>query len=222
MAVADSSDKRMRTWLYRRCTFLAVMLGLFSSSLISQEAPKGMIKITTRLIEPEPERGSFGAQPRTLWRAGKKYGRIAEGIDNQQHIHGLMIISEPDAWMINLYDKSGRHVIDPGPSLEVHVPIFQTPGEAKSKLNELEFFKANHASESAGEPLHGSQTSRYELTLSGRTVILWVHSKTEKPIRISLAKGSDRRTIEYLAYEHLPFDPALFQPPRGITLVDAK
>lgn len=194
----------------------------------AQQAPKNMTKITTRLIEPEFASGSFEAQPKTLWLAGTKYARVAETVDVNNHIHGLLIISEPDAWLINLYDKSGRHVIDPDPSLTVHIPIFPTPGEAKMKLsqlelgNELEFFTANQAKQSAGEVFHGIGTTRYEATVSGRRVVLWIDTKTQKPVRISLVKGLETKTIEYVAYEELPFDSSLFQPPAGIAMQKAE
>src|SRR5438067_12389841 len=106
---------------------LSVSLLVAGSFLISlaqsQEAPRTMTKVTTKIVEPKPEPGSFSAQAKTVWRAGKKYARTAEAPDSQNHIHGLAIINEPDAWMINLFDKSARHLVDPGPSFNVHLPV---------------------------------------------------------------------------------------------------
>ena len=139
-----------------------------------------------------------------------------------------MVIDEPQVWMINLYNKSGRHIIDPGPSLDVKVPIFQFPNERKSKLQDLEFgrevefMKANHGIKSFGTALLGKKTNQYEVLLNGGNLTLWVDAKTEKPIRISYSKGAETQTFEYLEYEDLPFDPSLFKPPTGIALVDAK
>lgn len=87
---------------------------------------------------------------------------------------------------------------------------------------ELEFFTANHATRSAKEVLDGQPTDRCEVTVSGQRLVLWIDSKTEKPVRISLVKGMETQTIEYLSYDELPFDPLLFQPPVGIALVDAR
>src|SRR5258708_1019428 len=113
------------------CLFLIV-------SAPCQETPKTMMKLSIRLIEPVPETGSFAAQPRTLWRAGTKYARIAEAPDLEKRVHELIILNEPDAWMINLADKSGKHVVDSGSSLDVHLPIFPVPSGVKMKINELE------------------------------------------------------------------------------------
>jgi hypothetical protein len=207
------------------CTWVALAISLFSASVIlGQQAPKTMIKISTRVIEPAPKRGSFPAEPRTVWRGGTKYARIAESPDPGNHIHGLVIVSEPDVWMVNLFDKSGKHIIDPGPVLDVHLPVFEPVEGAKTKLDELElgreleFFTKNGAKESAGE-VEGKPSTRHEITINGDKVVLWTDTKSGKPLRVSLVKGSETQTIAYLAYEdELPFDAALFQPPSGITI----
>jgi hypothetical protein len=202
---------------------------LLTVSAPCQETPKTMVKLSMRLIEPAPETGSFAAQPRTLWRAGKKYARIAEAPDLENHVHGLTILNEPDAWMINLTDKSGKHMVDSGPSLEVHLPIFPTPSNVKMKLrelefgNELEFFASNGATVSPGDAIKGKSTERHELTMSGRKLILWTDAASKKPVRMSMTFNGQTQTFEYVSYEDgLPFDPSLFRPPAGITLADAQ
>lgn len=208
------------------------LLGVFSPFLIvsapCQEMPKTMVKLSMRLIEPEPEAGSFAAQPRVLWRADTKYARIAEAPDLENHIHGLTILNEPDIWMINLSDKSGKHIVDRGPSLDVHLPIFPAPAGVKMKLRELEFgkelefFAINGATVSVGEVLKGKPAERHELTMSGRKLILWTDTASKKPVRISMTFSGQTQTVEYVSYEDgLPFDPSLFQPPAGLTLTGA-
>ncbi|PYT70393.1 MAG: hypothetical protein DMG39_15875 [Acidobacteria bacterium] len=178
---------------------LSVSLLVAGSFLISlaqsQEAPRTMTKVTTKIVEPKPEPGSFSAQAKTVWRAGKKYARTAEAPDSQNHIHGLAIINEPDAWMINLFDKSARHLVDPGPSFNVHLPVFETQTGIKTKLvalefgEEVEFFAKNDARESAGEMADGKPTVRHEVNFSGGSVVLWTDAKSKKPVRISLIQG---------------------------------
>lgn len=106
---------------------VVVFSSLLVPSAVSQETPKTMTKISIRGVEPAPNPESFEAQPKIFWRAGTRYARIAESSDPQKRIHGLVIIKEPDIWMINLFDNSGRHMIDPGPSLNVHIPVFPRP-----------------------------------------------------------------------------------------------
>src|SRR5712691_13067681 len=102
---------------------------------MGQELPATMTKITTRIIEPKMNPDSFFAQPKTLWRAGTKYARVAEAADPQHQIHGLVIVNEPDVWMVNLFDKSGTHMVDTGPTFNAHLPIF----EASSGVAGFEF-----------------------------------------------------------------------------------
>jgi hypothetical protein len=70
--------------------------------------------------------------------------------------------------MINLFDGTGRHLVDPGPTFNVHLPIFEEPG-IKTKLNELEygeeleFFTTNGARQSTGEIIDGKSTNRLEV-----------------------------------------------------------
>jgi hypothetical protein len=196
---------------------------------LCQETPKTMTKISVRLIEPAPEPRSFAAQPRTIWRVGVKYARIAEALDFENHVHGLTIINEPDVWMVNLVDKSGKHVVDSGPVMEVHLPIFQTSSEAKTKLHELEFggesafFASNGATVSPGEVLKGKPTERHELSMGGRKLILWTDAVSKKPVRISMSQGTQVQAFEYVNYEDgLAFDPALFQPPATIAIGNAR
>jgi hypothetical protein len=80
------------------------------------ESPKTMRKISIRAVEPKQEPDSFEAQPKVTWRAGNRYARVADAPDPKAHIHGLLIINEPNVWLINLYDKSVKQIVDTGRS----------------------------------------------------------------------------------------------------------
>ena len=60
-----------------------------------------MTKLIVRLESPEVPGQSFAAKPKTLYRAGTGYCRTEELPDPEHGIHGLMIINEPDVWMVN-------------------------------------------------------------------------------------------------------------------------
>ncbi len=118
---------------------------------------------------------------------------------------------------------------NPGPSFDVHIPIFHVSGEAKKNLDalefgsELQFFTGNGAKQSPGEIINGKATDRYDATVSGSKLTLWTDAKSKKPVRVSLITGTQTQTIEYLAYEdNLPFDPSLFRPPTGIAMQEPK
>ena len=96
---------------------------------------------------PEIQPGSFAAKPRTLYIAGNFFSRTEEEPDPEQRIHGLSIASEPNVWMIrNLFDHTGRHIVDPGPTYIVHHPILkkEAPGESDALEfgKEVAFFRA--------------------------------------------------------------------------------
>ena len=45
---------------------------------------------------------SFATKPKTMYRAGNGHCRTEESPDIEQGLHGLMIVNEPDVWMLNL------------------------------------------------------------------------------------------------------------------------
>jgi hypothetical protein len=87
---------------------------------------------------------------------------------------------------------------------------------------ELSFFKKGHATLSRGEVMNGAATERHRMTIGGATVILWIDVKSEAPVRITLIKGEQTVTFEYVAYEDLRFDASLFQPPPGIRIENSQ
>ena len=66
-----------------------------------------MTMLTVKLESPEVPKESFAAQAKRMYRAGSRYCRIEENPDLEHGIHGLVIINEPDTWMVNLLDKTG-------------------------------------------------------------------------------------------------------------------
>jgi hypothetical protein len=162
-------------------------------------------------------------------RAHPGLGQRAEAEDPKNHMHGLAVISEPDAWMINLFDKSAKHMVDHGPSLDVHLPIFPSTTGIKTKLdglefgNEVELFKKNNATRASDKVIGGKATDRYDLRVGSSKVTLWTDARSKKPVRISQTKDMQTETFEYLSYEDdLAFDPSLFRPPSGLTIGESR
>lgn len=215
----------MARFLMLRGLFVVSVPFAFAFPSFCQDAPKTMTKIAARGVEPTPEPGSFSSQAKIYWRAGTKYARIAEAEDPKNHIHGLAVIAEPDAWMINLFDKSGKHMVDRGPTLDVHLPIFPSTAGTKTKLdglefgNEIEFFMKNSATRAPSEVVGGKAAVRYDLRIGNSKVTLWTDTRTKKPVQISQTKDMQTLTFEYVSYEDdLAFDPALFRPPSGVRM----
>lgn len=208
-----------------RSVWLIMLLGIGVCS--AQEPPKTMTVIVAKLSEPEQDPASFAAQSKKIWRAGTKYARMEEAPDLTNHIHGLLIVKEPDAWLINLFEKSGRHVVDPGPTFNARLPIFDPSSGANAVVSELEFgrelefFKKNNATSSAADV--GKAATRYDLTVGDNKLTFWIDAKSKKPIRLSLTAitAKKQQTFEYLTYdEDVQFDPSLFLPPPDIAISD--
>src|SRR5687768_16786202 len=87
-----------------------------------------MLVVTTSLDSPKLSPEAFARTPRLLYRHGTRYGRLEEQPDPDKRIHGLIVVNEPDIWIINLMGSTGQHVVDPGPSIEFHVPILSGAG----------------------------------------------------------------------------------------------
>ena len=194
-----------------------------------------MEKIVTRLISPTMQPNSFAAKVKTFYHAGNKYARVEEGVDAALGIHGLIITSEPDSWMINLADNTGRHFVDPGPIFEMHAPVFwvakpkgQPDPDKEFKEfefgNETQFFREHGAHEAGMRNVEGSNYRALSLKRGAREVILLLDPSTGKPHQIDVIEnGKLGYSIRYLSYEtNLPFRKSLFQPPKGVKITEAR
>ena len=125
---------------------------LLGSLVLAQDAPKTMSRITVQLDGSEVPQNSYARKPKTIYRAGSTYCRVEEALDPEHDIRGLLIVNEPNAWMVNLATKTAQHFVDPGPSFHCHLPVFSGPvpntsdevNYAKLGLEfgyELEYFK---------------------------------------------------------------------------------
>jgi hypothetical protein len=123
---------------------MKALLQITAGLLLCQFAQGGsnkppVTRIVTRYLSPVIQPGSFGAKPKTLYIASDGYSRTEEEPDPEQGVHGLIVVSEPDVWMINLFDHTGRHIVDPGPTYIVHHNILEQ--EAPKEFATLEFGK---------------------------------------------------------------------------------
>jgi len=176
--------------------------------------------------------GSFLAKPKVIYRAGTRYCRAEEAEDTENKIHGLLIVDEPDAWMVNLYDKSARHVVDPGPAFNCRLPIF---AKADSKDegaflyeelqfgNELKFFKQMGATGQPGPEEGGKKTTQYTIEIGNtRFAMFTISTPDERPLAVARTVGAKAKVFVYTAYEENPFDPKLFAKPDNVKISEAK
>ena len=197
-----------------------------------------MTKIVHRDISTNHLLSSFAAQPRTLYRMGEKYNRSEEAPDPVLGIHGLIIINEPDAWMINLMDKTGTHMVDGGPTYVVHDCIVSPRNKSQAELQafkassisgfefgkEMEFLKKHKAKKSGSLSIDGVSCDRYELPIDGYLIELFAKNGTEIPYQLKISK--EQSQISYLQYDtyrtDLQPDLSLFKPPAGIEISEAR
>jgi hypothetical protein len=191
--------------------------------------PDRMVKIVYRDVTPGIESWSFPAQPKTLYRLGTRYGRVEEAPDEKQGIHGLVVVNEPDVWMVNLATKQGRHIVDTGAPYHFRAPIVGGPGDppAITRLEsgcELVYMKAGGGSRPKTAKVDGRVVDRYEVRVGEYRLVLSVSRDEGTPIAFAVyEKGGLSYDMRYVEYE-AGLEPRmeLFQKPDGIEYEEPK
>lgn len=194
----------------------------------AQSSSVKMSKIITRDTSPDVPRSSFAAKPKTLYRIGETYGRIEEEPDPDHKIQSLIIVSEPRIWFINLYDKTGRFMMDPSPSYVFRAPVIPPEGPGQEQPlkdfeygREYEFLKSNHAARGK-EIIDGKTYDKLYLTIDGFSISLLSHAGEERPYRVTVIKG--RKLVLQVDYDYYKRDlepqMSLFEPPGNIRIIE--
>ena len=229
--LATNSSPQKNTFLKECVGASAKPKSLGVGLVTAHETPTRMTRIVIRhLGQP----AGFPSAPTVEYFAGTGYGRVEEALDSVNHIHGLGITNEPNVWMINLVDRSGRHMVDPGPTFNLHAPVFTTATakgqpavekglEGLEYGHEVPFFRQHHAKEGKRE-VEGKSYSTFSLKHGAVEVRLLVDTTTGRPFEIEESKdGTLVLAVRYLSYETgLPFQKALFEPPAGIRMTEAR
>jgi hypothetical protein len=201
--------------------------------MFAQEPPKTMTKIEVILQSPDAPVGSFATKPKVFYRAGSRYCRVEEAPDPDQGIHGLMIINEPDWWMVNLFSKTARHGVDSGPTFNCRLAIFAigTPhsldDESKQIMElefgrELEFFKGRGAIAKKGPVLQTKETMGYMVTVGTTALALFTYGTPERPLAVSQEHNGKTDIYWYSGYGDVDFDPKLFAKPENVKIEEPK
>ncbi|MES2507049.1 MAG: hypothetical protein V4599_10110 [Verrucomicrobiota bacterium] len=196
--------------------------------ILAAEPEPAMKRIEYRHIVPGMSGDAFGAKPKVLYVAGTTYSRTEELPDPAQGIHGLIIISEPDVWMVNLLSRQGRHMVDPGPTFVVHHNILdRSAPEVFSSLElgkEVEFFRTQKAAPLEAQTVEGKPCLVSEFRHGDYRLVLFVQKQGGEPVHLDIFKeGKSLASVRYLSYQTgLPFDASLFVPPAGVTIREAK
>lgn len=185
-------------------------------------APTKLVHITVVNVTPGIDATSFNAQPKDFYRVGSGKLRIEEALDPANGIHAVIVVDEPKIWMANLYDKTGRFVIDPGPTYFARAPIVGT--DLKGKLIDLEFgcendfIAANAPKPVRSEEVGGVRYDVYRVADGADAVEILERAGTAEPAIVRYYRqDAVKMVLRYDLYAtSLPDDPALFTPPAGI------
>jgi hypothetical protein len=205
---------------------------ILGSIALGQRLPETMIKLAVRLERPDVAKESSAAQLKLMYRAGSGYCRSEEVLDHEDGIHGLMIVNEPDAWLVNLHTMTAQHVVDPGPTFICHLPIFRgqdgAPTDMKNPILSLEFgqeiayFKAKGANPKQGPILRGKLTNIYAADAGRSQLFLFVTGTPEHPWAVARQHDGEREIVWYGTYEQVPFDAKLFGKPGDVKIKDGR
>ena len=187
-------------------------------------APTRMVKIVAHAVNFDSS--TFAAKPKTTYRVGAGRARVEEADDPQQHLHLVNIVREPDIWIANLLDHSGQHIVDPGPSFNVHLPLFAS---GDGVLKDLEFgcesaFVAQYAPKAEHRVRIGLHFGELHRAVAGDAAVEIVMTKNGSPLEAAYYKGGKLMLkLDYTSYETgLAVDEALFSPPAGFTWVERR
>lgn len=193
-----------------------------SAAWAAECAPEKMVKITYRNVTPG--RNPAAMTPITMYRHTERYGRVEGQGDAATGRQQLVIVAEPDVWFVNQADKTGRHVIDPGPTFEFRAPIFATPGTPAvfARLEtgcELDFVET-YAPRPVGElRVDGQILDRHQVSIGPDRVEILVRRGLRQVYSVAHYRGEKVQTMfRYLDYAiDLTPDMALFAKPEGVT-----
>lgn len=197
----------------------------------ARAAEPTLTKIVVQMVTPSSVGEPIMDKPKTIYRGGDKYARVEEKVDPKAEDQRLIVTSEPDCWIINVNDKTGRHEVDHGPKFVTSAPIFWTSsGQPEQDFvdlqfgRELEFFSKDRALELKPRMVDGKKCKALSIKTGDHEAILLLNPKNGQPLQIDLINYGRRAvTAKYLSYEtDLPFKAALFQPPNDIKMTEAE
>jgi len=203
---------------------LLITLLLASLTPGAQAAEDKMLFAEYRVISADLAASSPEARPRKVWRLGTEYLRFEDTPNPETGAHILVIVHEPDIWIIDRNKNQGQHAVDPGPQYAVHFPIFpREPSEKLKKLEfgaELKFFQDNGATESPSQTVEGIKCKLYRLKLDDREVTLFL-KPDNLPLQIEVQSAGTKYAVRFLKYDpdQKP-DMSLFKVPPGIKIIE--
>ena len=214
----------------RRRSLRPILPSLFPQRYELIDPTKPMTKVVYHIVGPQVQPGSFTSKSKTLYRYGKTIGRVDEAPDPSAKLQALTISNGPDIFLINLWDNTGRHIIDQSPTCFFHAPVVP-PTDPHKPLRassfefglEMDFMRDQKIKAISGN-FQGNRADLYTATQDGLILNVYTRPGESQPLGVSVFDGNTEvTTIVYDEYKpDLPAARALFWPPPGVTLSIAK
>jgi hypothetical protein len=186
------------------------------------------VRVVVTNATPGLDQASFAAQPKTYYRIGSDRLRVEEAVDSVNGVHLVAVISEPNIWLANLYDGTGKHVVDPGPTFFARAPVFGTTGISAKLIGlefgcEQDFIAANAPKPARSEQVGGIRYDVYRIDDGADAVEILERQGSATPAFARYYRSGNLVTVvRYDDYSTgLPSDPTLFAPPPNIRYTEA-
>lgn len=213
--------------MIKTAVFIAVLAGISiavasAPAAAATCAPAKLVHIAVANADAGIDPTSFAGQPKNYYRIGSDKLRIEEAVDAANGIHGVIVVAEPNIWMANLYNGTGQHIVDPGPTFFAKAPVFGT--KLSSKLIGLEFgcendfIAANAPNPIRVEAVSGTNYNVYRVEDGTDAIEILEKTGTTIPAFVRYySQGSLGAVLRYDLYlTGLPNDPSLFVPPPNV------
>jgi len=163
-----------------------------------------MLYVEYRLIGKKIAADSFDAQTKKVWRIGREFLRFEDAPNPQTKIHGLIIVAEPDIWIVDRNTNQAQHTVDPGPVFRIDFPMFASETNEKLRKlefgHELEYFQENGAKQLPGQEIDGFRCRLLRLEIEDREVTLFL--KTDNtPLQVVVKSPDYEYAVRFLRYE---------------------
>lgn len=213
---------RMRHWL----RFATLALLLVAGAPVRAADDAKMLFIEYQLVAFGLAPDSFIAQPKKVWRVGDTHLRLEEVVNPDNGEQRLVVVAQPDIWVIDRVAKRGKHELDPGPTYKVKFPVFTADGNdeiAKLEMgSEVEYFREKGAKEAGEKSVAGITCIETTVEVAGRKMSLFTRKSDGVPFQVVVTVGERALAVRYLRYERgLAVDKTLFVPPAGVQIVEA-
>ena len=190
--------------------------------LLVQAAGDKMLYVEYRFVGKHIAAGSFDAQTKKVWRIDKTFLRFEDAPNPQTKIHGLIIVAEPDIWIVDRNTNQAQHTVDPGPIFKIDFPLLASEKNEKLRKlefgHELEYFQENGARQLPAQEVDGFRCRLLRLEIEDREVTLFLMTDNT-PLQIVVKSPDYEYDMRFLRYEpdRKP-DKLLFQLPPGVQL----